>query len=697
MAAAASKTALRSGSAPSNATSASGAPVQKKANNTGLPDTLKTGVENLSGISMDDVKVHYNSPQPAQLQAHAYAQGSDIHIAPGQEKHLPHEAWHVVQQKQNRVKADTQLKGIEVNTDSALEKEADTKGAQALQMHSKTSGVNLPRVPFTSAVVQRALVKDQEILDERDGNFNWTSFRGKRDNTDPTKSAKEEGRGAQLKDVAFGGGVKSQMNWHPVDATAGEGKHMDAIIGPDHNLGSSPSEKNAVARVAAFKLLSKKSYVSGHMMNEKLGGPGNDGRNLTAISGTANSLQATNIEKYVRDPVNNQGHWYKYSIDVEYESDEKNYDAKTIQALNNLNPFPSGVHIDQHNRKVKVYYASVLQARWFQLNTTGGQHGNMIDKELQINSPLSGGNADIIDAGDLPANDQTKGVAAITDIAPEELVLTTSTLLKSVVENREGLIGLLAELRTDNTNLRETIETLKEEKEQGDEKAATLLDTIYYCGRDDGYHDGYSAYQMADDKYDYYNESYNSEVYGEGYESGYEEGYFGARQYAIGSEHGEQDANKDDDDDNWAFYDKYDRQEYKDGYNTAYDKTQGKNAGYNDGFNDWNFNPGENRSSDYTQGYQDGYNSGYNDGPYATGKRPVFKGISLCDSTGGIMSGAIHNFWGSTSVEITGEKFYQGSFAVWYQVKILSTSDWNLKNAINQNGWMKKDWLKKGG
>jgi hypothetical protein len=49
-------------------------------------------------MSMDHVKVHYNSSQPAQLNALAYAQGSDIHVAPGQEQHLPHEAWHVVQQ-----------------------------------------------------------------------------------------------------------------------------------------------------------------------------------------------------------------------------------------------------------------------------------------------------------------------------------------------------------------------------------------------------------------------------------------------------------------------------------------------------------------------------------------------------------------------------------------------------------------------
>ncbi|HAA20749.1 MAG TPA: hypothetical protein DCP28_19025, partial [Cytophagales bacterium] len=56
----------------------------------GLPAQLKAGIENLSGRPMDDVKVHYNSDKPAQLQAHAYAQGTDIHLAPGQEKHLPH-------------------------------------------------------------------------------------------------------------------------------------------------------------------------------------------------------------------------------------------------------------------------------------------------------------------------------------------------------------------------------------------------------------------------------------------------------------------------------------------------------------------------------------------------------------------------------------------------------------------------------
>jgi len=105
-----------------------------KANDTGLPDNLKTGIESLSGVSMDSVKVHYNSPQPAQLNALAYAQGSDIHVAPGQERHLPHEAWHVVQQAQGRVQPTMQLKdGVPVNDDAGLEREADQMGEKAVQ------------------------------------------------------------------------------------------------------------------------------------------------------------------------------------------------------------------------------------------------------------------------------------------------------------------------------------------------------------------------------------------------------------------------------------------------------------------------------------------------------------------------------------------------------------------------------------
>ena len=114
----------------------------EKPNNTGLSNELKTGVEQLSGVSMDDVKVNYNSNKPAQLSAHAYAQGSDIHVASGQEKHVPHEAWHVAQQKKGRVEPTKQLMGsIPVNDDKGLEREADVMGAKALQTGKSNAGV----------------------------------------------------------------------------------------------------------------------------------------------------------------------------------------------------------------------------------------------------------------------------------------------------------------------------------------------------------------------------------------------------------------------------------------------------------------------------------------------------------------------------------------------------------------------------
>ncbi len=129
----------------------------RKANNTGLPDNLKAGIENLSGMSMDHVKVHRNSDKPAAVQAHAYAQGSDIHLGPGQEKHLPHEAWHVVQQAQGRVKPTMQLKGVAVNDDAGLEKEADVMGARSLQMQTAAYPVRSLEMSY-GMTIQRQVI-----------------------------------------------------------------------------------------------------------------------------------------------------------------------------------------------------------------------------------------------------------------------------------------------------------------------------------------------------------------------------------------------------------------------------------------------------------------------------------------------------------------------------------------------------------
>ena len=143
-----------------------------KASSSGLPENLRSGVESLSGLSMDHVKVHYNSSQPAQLNAHAFAQGSEIHVAPGQERHLPHEAWHVVQQAQGRVRPTTQMKsGVPVNDDAGLEHEADVMGAKALATYapkeSQSVAANTGFVP-----VQRVEVSRGEVTKFRE-NLKW--------------------------------------------------------------------------------------------------------------------------------------------------------------------------------------------------------------------------------------------------------------------------------------------------------------------------------------------------------------------------------------------------------------------------------------------------------------------------------------------------------------------------------------------
>lgn len=128
-------------------------------NNTGMPNNLKSGIESLSGFSMDDVRVHYNSSKPATVQALAYTQGTDIHVAPGQEKHLPHEAWHVAQQMAGRVSPTTNINGMPVNDNAALEHEADMMGEKAVTQNKSFEA------PFHN--LQKGPLQRQKILQKQ--------------------------------------------------------------------------------------------------------------------------------------------------------------------------------------------------------------------------------------------------------------------------------------------------------------------------------------------------------------------------------------------------------------------------------------------------------------------------------------------------------------------------------------------------
>ncbi|MCL1126109.1 eCIS core domain-containing protein [Shewanella surugensis] len=98
-----------------------------------LPSGLKAAMEAITGVNLQRVRVHYNSTMPAKVQAHAYAQGLDIYLAPGQEHHLPHELGHVVQQLNGMVKPTRTINGVEINDDERLEQHATLLGQQALK------------------------------------------------------------------------------------------------------------------------------------------------------------------------------------------------------------------------------------------------------------------------------------------------------------------------------------------------------------------------------------------------------------------------------------------------------------------------------------------------------------------------------------------------------------------------------------
>lgn len=100
---------------------------------TGIPKAVQAKFETASGLSFEDVRVHYNSSRPAQLGAYAYTRGSQVYIGPGQERYLEHELGHVVQQKRGLVKPDGYINGLPVNRDPKLERAADAGANQPVQ------------------------------------------------------------------------------------------------------------------------------------------------------------------------------------------------------------------------------------------------------------------------------------------------------------------------------------------------------------------------------------------------------------------------------------------------------------------------------------------------------------------------------------------------------------------------------------
>lgn len=111
-------------------------PAVQMKRNEDLPEDVQFQMESSFSQDLSNVKIHKNSRRAKELNAHAFTEGNDVHIADG--KYNPttnegkaligHELTHVIQQKSGRVSPTVQFNRIGINTEDHLEKEADTIG-----------------------------------------------------------------------------------------------------------------------------------------------------------------------------------------------------------------------------------------------------------------------------------------------------------------------------------------------------------------------------------------------------------------------------------------------------------------------------------------------------------------------------------------------------------------------------------------
>lgn len=502
-------------------------------------------------------------------------------------------------------------------------------------------------LPAAGRVAQRALVKDAEILDERRGAaYSWMSFRGKR-TEEPGGGAIERGRGAKTE---TGRTWKSKIEWDPVHADSGEGTRVRATIGPDHNLGSAPSLAAAKNRVDAFKALSKKSYISGHLLNEKLGGPGDDARNLTAISGEANTTEAEAIEKFVRDPVNEEGRWMRYGVVVSYTQDSST--GITEKKKKKVAGYGAkGVSFEQEGGKstykVTVHYANNITASWYTYDQDGKAATKMVTKSMSMASPLAGGAPGAIN--ERTSGDATKTPMAKTNIDAEELVLTTSKLLKHIVDSRKPLVERIK-------TLRDNVAVLKGDMDEAQAAYALLMKEAMEVGRQAGYEYGRNTFLAKYDLAAAPREPVMMDGVDE-YEAAFKEGMESGKKAA---------------------------EDYLEGYNAGYDQGWSDLPSDCDAMND-----------DYQDGYQRGHTHGLEAGDYSSGRRYVFNNIALLSNIFEWKQNIFIHGRGAHTVEIVGEPVQTGAIR-WYPVRLISSACFDYEGYGDRTFWMKRAWLNKG-
>jgi hypothetical protein len=332
----------------------------RPANRTGLPDRLKAGVEALSGVSMDRVKVHYNSARPAQFSARAYAQGTDIHLAPGQEQHLPHEAWHVAQQAQGRVGSTARVAGgLPINDDAGLEREADVMGARALSHAGAVAGADTlaaPQPGGAPALQRKAYTVSRRLpLEPHFGEWKNTAPASARD-IDDTEKAKADILGKLRKLYPL-----SAQDQAAADLEKWDGERRDEHRGPAyaqkklaflsrlpmgginvgfwtrgaHVAGLSVASERERANTPESKLTEKvtgMNWIGAHLIKREWGGEDNMW-NVVCWPKSAEDLWGREFEEPIDIAFAVGGQKGRIEISINVEKDDEIIDREVVQGL----------------------------------------------------------------------------------------------------------------------------------------------------------------------------------------------------------------------------------------------------------------------------------------------------------------------------------------------------------------------------
>lgn len=156
-----------------------------------LPEGVRVQMSRSLGADFSGVRVHRDSAAAPALGAVAFAQGADVHFAPGAYRPdtasglhtIGHELTHVVQQRQGRVASTQQAMGLDINADPALEREADVLGGAAARGEPAGGGAGAAAVDGGGPVQRRLLMggnpRDAEWVDALDEDDFTAVLKGK--------------------------------------------------------------------------------------------------------------------------------------------------------------------------------------------------------------------------------------------------------------------------------------------------------------------------------------------------------------------------------------------------------------------------------------------------------------------------------------------------------------------------------------